>query len=100
MGETLHANFPDLRPLCFRGGSPQTSIQCSLGAELLRAPQRFYALRTLTEQWNFFTNGSGDLGIGGTGLRNMKQWVRGSWNPGDRTFGGNMEMDWDQKTGT
>jgi len=44
-----------------------------------------------------------DLAIlesGGTGLRNMKQWVRGSWNPGDRIFEGDKVMDRDRKTGT
>ena len=66
-----------------------------MGCGELRAP----AISSV-ELWNFFTNGSGDLGIGGTGLRNMKQWVRGSWNPGDRTFGGDKVMDRDRKMGT
>ena len=75
------------------GEAPKLLSSVHRVQSLLRAPQRFYVLWTLTEQWSFFTNGSGDLGIGGTGLRNMKQWVRGSWNPGDRTFGGDKVRD-------
>jgi len=40
-----------------------------VGCGGLRAPAISSAML-----WNFFTDGSGDLGIGGTGLRNMKQW--------------------------